>query len=158
MTVLKLQDKAPSFQGVSKGKIIKLEDFKDQYLILYFYPKDNTPGCTIEARDFESLRHKFEKLTAHIVGVSKDSAQSHDNFCQKHGLNFDLIADEDGVICQKYGVLKEKSIFGKKYMGIERATFLINPEGKIEHIWPSVSFFGHAQEVLDRLHQSMQLL
>ncbi len=158
MTVLKINDKAPSFEAISNGKVIKLADFKDKYLILYFYPKDNTPGCTIEARDFEALRHKFEILTACIVGVSQDSSKSHDNFCQKQGLNFDLIADEDGTICQKYGVLQEKSMFGKKYMGIDRTTFLINPEGKIEHIWPSVSFFGHAQAVLDRLHQSVQIL
>ncbi|MCP5369636.1 MAG: peroxiredoxin [Rickettsiaceae bacterium] len=157
MTILTLKDKAPEFEAIgNNNKIIKLEDFKDKYLILYFYPKDNTPGCTIEAKDFEMLRSEFRKLNAVIVGVSKDNINSHNNFCKKYELNFDLIADENGVLCNKYGVLKEKSMFGRKYMGIERTTFLINPKGEIEYIWPSVKFFGHAQEVLDYLKLSVR--
>jgi peroxiredoxin Q/BCP len=152
MTKLAVGDLAPEFNiEITNGKTVGLSDFKGKYLVVYFYTKDNTPGCTIEAKGFNSLKNEFDDLGAEILGISKDSISSHDKFCDKYGLNFHLGSDVDGEICQKFGTWVQKSMFGKKYMGIQRATFLINPEGKIEHIWPSVSVSGHAEEVLDKI-------
>lgn len=158
MNTLSIGDKAPDFSSVAtNGKTLKSADFKGKYLVLYFYPKDNTPGCTIEANNFNSLKEKFAALNAEIVGVSKDSTASHDKFCTKYGLAFDLISDKDSDLCEKFGVWIQKSMFGKKYMGIERATFLIDPEGKIAQIWPKVSVIGHAMSVLKEIEKLKEL-
>ena len=151
MTALKIGDKAPEFSlPVVGDKKISLADFKGQKLVLYFYPKDDTPGCTIEAQDFSNSLDDFKKNNIAVIGVSKDSLQSHDSFCNKYKLKLTLASDVDGKACEAYGVWVEKSMFGKKYMGINRATFLIDSEGKIAHIWPNVSVDEHAREVLEK--------
>jgi peroxiredoxin len=146
---LKVGDLAPQFSWLDEnGKSINLSDISGKRVVLYFYPKDNTPGCTIESKAFADKRDDFMRKGAYIVGVSKDSVASHKKFTDSCGLNFPLISDTDGELCQSYGTWVEKSMFGKKYMGIARTTFLIDPNGKIEKIWPDVSVLGHAQEVL----------
>lgn len=117
--------------------------------VLYFYPKDNTSGCTQEAIDFTQLRPEFDKIGVKIIGVSPDSAASHQKFVQKHDLKLDLIPDESLKILQDYGVWVEKSMYGRKYMGVERTTFLIDAEGKVAHVWNKVKVKGHAQAVLE---------
>ncbi len=144
--------KAPSFKLESdEGESISLADLKGKNVVLYFYPKDDTPGCTIEAQDFSKKIKEFEALDCVILGVSKDSVKSHCKFIEKYSLNFNLLADETGEVCEKYGVLKEKSMFGKKSFGIERSTFLIDKIGKIAKIWRKVSVNGHVEEVLASL-------
>lgn len=152
MQNLNIGDQAPEFSiKTAENKQIHLSDLQGKYVVLYFYPKDDTPGCTIEAIDFNELLPEFEKLNAVILGVSKDDLKSHDKFKNKYNLKFDLGADVDNVACGKYSVIGEKSMFGKKYIGINRVTFLIDPKGKITHIWPKVSVNGHAREVLQKL-------
>lgn len=154
MTQLKTGDKAPNFSvQIAENKNLTLNDLKSKFVILYFYPKDSTPGCTIEAREFNSHLADFKSLNAEIIGISKDNLKSHDKFCSNHGLQFTLGSDLAGKMCADYGVWSEKSMFGKKYMGITRATFLITPEGKIAHIWPKVSVLGHAKDVLKKLKE-----
>ena len=149
MVKLNIGDKAPDFSGlIADDNKITLSDINTKYLVLYFYQKDNTPGCTVEANDFNSYKKEFDSLSVTVLGVSKDSLKSHDKFREKYDLTFDLISDPDGIICNQYGVWVEKSMFGKKYMGIKRATFLIDSSGKVINIWPSVSVKGHAAEVL----------
>lgn len=145
---------APDWRGqVGDNEYIALADFRGKYLVLYFYPKDSTPGCTTEANDFESLRKDFAKINTEIVGVSRDSLKSHNKFCEKNGLKFPLISDPEGKICSDYGVWVEKSMFGRKYMGIQRATFLINPKGMVESAWHNVNVKGHAQTVLETVQK-----
>ncbi len=147
---LEIGTNAPDFEVKSdSGKDISLSDFKGKNLVIYFYPKDNTPGCTIEAQDFARYKDDFDKVDTVILGVSKDSVKSHCNFIKKQSLNFSLLSDEDQKMCKNYQVIKEKSMFGKKYMGIERSTFLIDKIGKIAKIWLSVKVKGHAEEVLE---------
>ena len=154
MSKFSVGDVAPNFSIiVSEDTTINLESLKGKYVVLYFYPKDNTPGCTIEARDFNSLKKDFSALGAEIIGVSKDPLASHDKFRKNHDLQFHLGTDTNGDLCEKFSVWVEKSMFGKKYMGIERATFLIDPEGKFAYIWPSVSGLGHAKDVLKKLKE-----
>ncbi len=154
MKELQIGDAAPEFSiEISDGKTINLKDLRKKYVVLYFYPKDDTPGCTIEAIDFNELLSDFEKLNTVVFGVSKDDLKSHDKFKNKYNLKFDLGADVDSTTCTKYSVLVEKSMFGKKYIGINRMTFLIDPNGKIAHIWGKVSPSGHAREVLDKIRQ-----
>ena len=129
----------------------QLSDYRGQYVVLYFYPKDNTPGCTTESKDFTTLHDQFTKKNTIVFGISKDSLKSHENFKAKFQMPFELIADADKTICEQFEVLKEKSMFGKKYMGIERSTFLINPQGEIEHEWRKVKVSGHAQAVLEKI-------
>jgi peroxiredoxin Q/BCP len=146
---LQVGDVAPDFTVmVSEEKTISLSDLLGKNVVLYFYPKDNTPGCTIEACDFNARAKQFADLNTVVIGVSKDDIKSHYKFKNKYSLAFDLAADTEGEICKKYGVLAEKSMFGKKYLGITRATFLINTVGKISYIWPDVSAIGHAKKVL----------
>lgn len=121
-------------------------------IVLYFYPKDDTPGCTIEAKEFSEQTQVFQSLGTKVFGVSKDSQTSHDKFKNKYCLQFDLISD-DADFCQKYGVWVEKSMFGKSYMGIERTTFLIDKQGNIAHIWSKVKVNDHALEVIDKIKQ-----
>lgn len=136
---------------LSSGQTAQLKDYAGQWLVLYFYPKDSTPGCTTEGLDFNALLPKFKKLGATVLGVSRDSLKSHQNFCAKQGFKFDLISDKDEALCQAFGVIKEKSLYGRKYIGIERSTFLIDPKGVIAQSWRPVKVPGHAQAVLDAL-------
>lgn len=141
---------APDFTAQTDGGgSISLSSLKGKQVVLYFYPKDDTPGCTNEAIDFSKHLDDFKDVNAVVIGVSRDSIESHDRFKTKHRINFPLIADTDATICKAYEVWKEKSMFGKKYMGIERSTFLINPNGTIEHVWRKVSVTRHIRKVLD---------
>ncbi len=142
---------APLFSLHSDEGEISLLDLKGKNVVLYFYPKDDTPGCTIEAQDFTKKIKEFEKLDCVVLGISKDSVKSHCNFINKYNLAFNLLSDTDGETCAKYGVIKEKSMFGKKYFGIDRSTFLIDKMGKIVKIWNSVKVNGHVEEVLAAL-------
>ena len=134
------------------GNPQNLEKYKDQKVLIYFYPKDMTPGCTIEAQGFQDLDKEFMLSNTHILGVSKDNEASHQKFCDKHGIEFPLLMDTDTKIAQTYGVIKEKSMFGKKYMGISRESFLINEQGNIEKHWDKVQPLTHPQEVLDYIN------
>jgi len=141
--------KAPAFKLKDKdGKSYSLKDFAGKKLVLYFYPKDNTSGCTKEACSFRDNLNEFEKLNAVIVGVSGDSEASHKKFAEKFDLNFTLLSDESKEMLEKYGVWKEKSMYGKKYMGIERTTFIIDENGVIIKIFPKVKVDKHTEEVL----------
>jgi peroxiredoxin Q/BCP len=141
--------KAPAFTlPDDKGKNISLKDFKGQTVILYFYPKDMTPGCTQEACDFRDSFARLKKLDAVVLGVSKDSPDRHKKFKEKEKLPFTLLSDEDGKVCALYDVWKEKSLYGKKYMGIERSTFIIGPEQKVNKIFSKVKVKGHVEEIL----------
>lgn len=141
--------KAPAFDlPADGGGRVKLKDFAGKTLVLYFYPKDDTSGCTKEALEFTAAEKKFEKAGAAIVGVSKDSVAAHDKFKTKHKLKVALGSDEDGKVVEAYGVWVEKSMYGKKYMGIERTTFLIDAKGVIRQIWRKVKVPGHVEEVL----------
>lgn len=142
--------KAPAFKGVTDGEgTVSLKELAGKKVVLYFYPKDDTPGCTTEAKDFRDHIKDFEKAGAVIIGVSKDSVKKHDKFKEKYCLPFPLLSDEEGKACEAYGVWVEKSMYGRKYMGIQRATFLIDGAGKIAKVWPKVSVTGHAKDVLD---------
>ena len=142
--------KAPAFSMPTDGDgKLALKDLKGRPVILYFYPKDSTPGCTTEACDFRDLTPDFSKIDAEIVGVSKDSVKRHDNFKAKHELPFSLVSDEDGDVCERYGVWVVKNMYGRKFMGIERATFLIDAKGVVRKIWRKVKVKGHAEDVLE---------
>ena len=137
--------------ALSSGETAKLADFAGQWLVLYFYPKDSTPGCTTEGNDFNALLPKFRKLGATVLGVSRDSLKSHQNFCAKQGFRFDLVSDADEKLCNAFGVIKPKKLYGREFIGIERSTFLIDPEGVVRALWRKVKVPGHAQAVLDAL-------
>ena len=140
---------APAFRlPRGGGDEVTLADYAGKSLVLYFYPKDDTSGCTREAADFNALMPAFRDAGAEILGVSPDSDRSHDAFRRKHGLEIALGSDESKEACQAYGVWQEKSMYGRKYMGVERTTFLIGPDGRIAEIWPKVSVKGHAEAVL----------
>ena len=142
--------KAPDFDlPDDKGARVSLAALKGKNVVLYFYPKDDTPGCTIEAKDFRDRMAKFKDANTVIVGVSRDDAASHAKFKEKYCLPFTLASDEDGKTCEAYGVWAEKSMYGKKYLGIERTTYLIDKTGKIARVWPKVKVEGHAEEVLE---------
>jgi peroxiredoxin Q/BCP len=152
MAKLKVSDKAPPFVlTTGSGEKLSLGDLKGKKVILYFYPKDNTSGCTREACSFRDNITTMRRKGATVVGVSPDSVASHKKFSEKHDLPFDLLSDEKKEMAQKYGVWKEKSMYGKKYMGIERTTFIIDEKGKISHIFPKVKVDGHTQEILSVL-------
>ena len=144
--------KAPEFAAMDdEGNKVKLKDFRGKNVILYFYPKDNTSGCTKEACDFRDNYKQFQKAGAVILGVSPDSEKSHKKFKEKFDLPFPLIVDEAKEIANLYGVWKEKSMYGRKYMGIERTTFVIDEDGKVKKIFPKVKVTDHAQAVLEAL-------
>jgi peroxiredoxin Q/BCP len=150
--MLKVGDKAPLFTLLDKNnEKISLKDFKGKKVILYFYPKDMTSGCTQEACDFRDAFPAFNKLKAVVLGISIDSVTSHNKFAGKYDLPFTLLSDENKEVVEKYGVWKEKSMYGRKYMGIERTTFLIDEEGKIKNIFPKVKVAGHVEEVIKAL-------
>ena len=140
--------KAPAFSIETTDGKKQLSSYKGKYLVLYFYPKDDTPGCTNEAKDFSALATDFAAAGAEILGVSRDTLAKHGKFADKHDLNIPLGADEDGSVCEAYGVWVEKNMYGRTYMGIARSTFLIGSDGEIKRIWPKVRVKGHAQEVL----------
>ena len=140
---------APSFTLPRDGGAnVSLSDFKGKWVVLYFYPKDDTSGCTVEAIDFTAKADAFAAKNAVILGVSPDSVKSHDKFRDKHNLGIALLSDEEKSMLEAYGVWKEKSMYGKKYMGVERTTFLIDGEGKIARVWNKVKVPGHVDEVL----------
>lgn len=150
MSELQVGTSAPDFTlPRDGGGTLSLSSFKGTPVVVYFYPKDDTSGCTTEALDFTALGPEFEKAGATIIGISPDPVSKHDKFIKKHGLGIALAADEDQVAANAYGVWKEKSMYGKTYMGIERSTFLVDSEGKIARIWSKVKVAGHAQEVLE---------
>ena len=148
-TTLDVGSPAPAFSLPDEtGTTRSLNDFKGQKVVLYFYPKDDTPGCTMEAKDFAAKHAEFVQAGAVILGVSKDNQSKHDKFKCKYNLPFSLLSDTEGEACAAYGVWAQKSMFGKKYMGIQRATFLIDADGTIAKIWPKVKVTGHASDVL----------
>jgi len=152
--VLKIGDKAPEVTLPNQDGIeISLRDFEGKWVVLYFYPRDNTPGCTTEAREFTQYLPDFDGLNAVILGVSPDSPKKHANFIAKKGLLITLLADENKEICKKYGVWQLKKMCGKEYMGIVRSTFLISPEGKIEAVWQKVRVKGHVVAVKQKLEE-----
>jgi thioredoxin-dependent peroxiredoxin len=144
--------KAPEFKlKDDEGKDVRLSDFKGKSVVLYFYPKDDTPGCTKEACELRDRFRDFSKKDAVILGVSADSVESHVKFKQKYGLPFRLLSDPEKKMLESYGVWKEKSMYGRKFMGIERTTFVIGPDGKIRKIFPKVSVTGHADDVFSQI-------
>ena len=130
------------------GGSVTLSGFRPGKVVLYFYPRDDTPGCTLEAQDFNARLADFAAAGATVIGLSKDSVKSHDKFCRKHGLGIVLASDETGHVSEDYGVWGEKSMYGRTYMGIERTTVLIDGEGRVARVWNKVSVKGHADEVL----------
>ncbi len=141
--------KAPDFSvAFDSAQDVTTESLKGKHKVIYFYPKDDTPGCTIEAKDFRDLIADFERAGAVVIGVSRDSVKSHDAFKQKFCLPFPLASDEEGTMCEDYGVWVEKSMYGKTYMGVDRTTFLIDKSGTIRQIWKKVKVEGHVQDVL----------
>ena len=152
MTTLKIGNKAPVFKGLCTGKgDADLSKLKGKKVVLYFYPKDSTPGCTTEGQNFRDLHKEFMKEKVVIFGLSRESLKSHENFKTNQSFPFDLISDPEEKICKLYDVIKEKSMYGRKYMGIERSTFLIDEKGKLAREWRKVKVKGHAQEVLDKV-------
>ncbi|MFV9838884.1 MAG: peroxiredoxin [Aaplasma endosymbiont of Hyalomma asiaticum] len=145
-------DFAPGFAERSDGKDcffpLLASCLGNKHVVLYFYPKDDTPGCTKEAESFRDLANDFSRIDTVVVGVSKDSAASHESFKKKYNLDFELISDEDAKLAQSYGVWVEKGMFGKTYMGIERATFLIDKRGSVRKVWRNVKVNGHSSDVL----------
>ena len=151
---LEVGQKAPEFATPNqRGEISKLADFAGQWLVLYFYPKDNTPGCTAEAIDFTALSPQFQQLNAVILGVSPDSEKSHCRFIEKHNLTIQLLSDPDHQLAEIYQVWGLKKFMGKEYMGIKRSTFLIDPQGNIAYIWSNVKVKAHAEAVLKKLEE-----
>lgn len=149
---LEIGAKAPDFSiETTEGKRT-LSAYRGKHLVLYFYPKDDTPGCTNEARDFSELSNQFEAAGAKILGVSRDPLAKHQKFIAKHDLQIELASDEDGALCEAYGAWVEKNMYGRTYMGIARSTFLIDPKGRISRIWSKVRVKGHAQDVLESLN------
>jgi len=142
---------APRISGLVGGEEFDAGLVRGKWVVLYFYPKDMTPGCTLEALDFQALGNDFKQQDAVVIGVSKDSCQSHRKFAQKEGLSFLLLSDEGGDLCERFGVWKEKSMYGKTFMGIERSTFLLNSQGHVVAHWPKVKVDGHAAAVLSTL-------
>jgi peroxiredoxin Q/BCP len=152
MAVINTDQVVPDFSAQSTGdKTIHLSDYRGQFVLLYFYPKDNTPGCTQQAQNFRDAYPQFTALNTVILGVSRDSARSHDNFKAKHELPFELIADSEEQLCQMFDVIKMKSMYGKQVRGIERSSFLINPDGVLVQEWRKVKVKTHCDEVLQAL-------
>ncbi len=135
----------------AEGNRVALKELRGKWVVLYFYPKDNTSGCTVEALEFTALLDEFQKLNAVVLGVSPDSCKSHQKFIEKQSLKVTLLSDEDHQVIEQYGFWVEKSMYGKKYMGVQRGTVIIDPEGVVRHVWPKVKARGHAEEVLSKL-------
>lgn len=154
MAMLDVGDKAPAFSLEDQsGKTVKLSDFKGKTVVLYFYPKDDTPGCTREACAFRDEHSALRKAGAVVLGVSPDSGASHAKFAGKYDLPFPLLADTGHAVSEKYGAWGEKSLYGRKFMGIIRSTFLIDGSGKVAHVWPKVKVDGHVDQVLEAIRE-----
>ena len=152
MAEVKVGEFAPEFTSTTQdGAQISLSDLKGARTVLYFYPKDNTSGCTLEAKSLRDGKEELSRRGFRIVGVSPDSERSHQNFCTKHELNFTLIADTDHSVCEAFGVWAEKSMYGRKYMGVKRTTFLLNEEGRITHIFDKVKTATHFEQIINEL-------
>lgn len=152
MTILNIGDRAPKFSmACSDGTHVSNDDFKGRTLILYFYPKDDTPGCTTQAQAFSAVQQEFAAIGADILGVSADPISKHEKFIGKHDLSIRLASDPDHITLNAFGVWVEKSMYGRHYMGIERATFIITPQGMISHIWRKVKVKNHIDEVRSAL-------
>ncbi len=152
MAELKIGDMAPDFSGTTQdGATISLSELKGTRTILYFYPKDNTSGCTLEAKSLRDGKEELSRRGFRIIGVSPDSERSHQKFCTKHDLNFTLLADTDHSICEAFGVWAEKSMYGRKYMGVKRTTFLLDEEGRITHIFDKVKTATHFEQIINEL-------
>ena len=144
--------KCPDFLVESTGdKKLSNGDFEGKNLVIFFYPKDNTPGCTLEGQDFRDNYEEFKKFNAEILGISRDSIKSHENFKEKQNFPFDLLSDPDEMMCKSFDVMREKSMYGKKYIGVDRSTFLIDSKGKIVKEWRAVKVKGHVLDVLEAL-------
>ena len=139
---------------IDESESLSENDLKGKKVVIYFYPKDDTPGCTVEAIDFSSLKKKFEKLNTLVIGISRDSIKKHKKFAEKHNLTISLASDESGLLTEKFGVWVEKSMYGKKYMGIERSTFLFNDKLKLIKVWEKVKVKNHADEVYNFILES----
>ena len=151
---MKIGDKVPDLRGaVGDGAEIRLRDLKGKYVVVYFYPKDATPGCTLEAQDFRDHRKDFAKRDAVVLGVSRDSLASHGKFKLKQALNFELVSDPDETWCKAFDVIHEKVLYGKRHLGVVRSTFLIDPEGRLRREWRGVKVKGHTDEVLAALRE-----
>lgn len=150
---IELNNVVPDFNAHITGseQTVKLSDYRGKNVVLYFYPKDSTPGCTLESQNFRDNYEKFVALNTVILGISRDSIRSHDGFKCKQRLQFELISDNDEIICQLFDVLKPKMMYGKEVIGIERSTFLINAEGVLIHEWRKVKVDGHVEEVLEKV-------
>jgi peroxiredoxin Q/BCP len=133
------------------NNFVCLNDYLGKWVVLYFYPKDNTPGCTIEAKDFSCVVSDFEKINTEIIGVSPDSPKSHTNFITKHDLEINLLSDPDHTVLQNYGVWQKKKLYGKEHFGVVRSTYIINPEGTVAYVWHKVKVDGHVDEVKNKL-------
>jgi peroxiredoxin Q/BCP len=142
--------------ALSGGASATLGDYAGRWLVLYFYPKDSTPGCTTEGIDFNALLPQFEQANAAVLGVSRDSVKSHDTFCAKQGFRFPLVSDADEALCRAFDVIKEKNMYGRQVLGIERSTFLLSPSGRLLRSWRKVKVPGHAQAVFDALQAAAQ--
>lgn len=154
--MLEVGQPAPDFTlSASNGQTISLSQYRGKNVVLYFYPKDMTPGCTTEACDFRDFHPKFAQLNTVVLGISPDTVASHDKFAAKYELPFPLLADPEHEVADAYGVWVLKNMYGKKYMGIQRSTFLIDKEGKIAHVWPKVKVAGHVQEVLKYVEEHL---
>lgn len=150
MTAPKLNRVVADFRAeATGGKTIRLKDLRGQNVVLYFYPKDSTPGCTTEGRDFAALHARFRRQKTLILGVSRDSLASHEKFKDKQGFPFDLLSDPEESLCRQFDVIQEKTLYGRKFMGVVRSTFLIDSAGKLRREWRNVKVKGHAEEVLD---------
>lgn len=150
MSQVEVGKKAPNFTLPATGdQEISLSDMKGKNLVIYFYPKDSTPGCTNEGKDFRDNHKAFKKLDTEILGVSRDSIKSHENFKAKHAFPFDLLSDKEETLCNLFEVIKEKNMYGRKVMGIERSTFIIDKKGVLRHEWRKVKVKGHVEEVLE---------
>ncbi|MCX7596928.1 MAG: thioredoxin-dependent thiol peroxidase [Fischerella sp.] len=147
-------EKAPDFTAPDQnGNVVSLSDFQSDWLVLYFYPKDDTPGCTTEAKEFSEFSQEFTALGAKIVGISPDSEKSHCKFINKHNLSLQLLSDPEHQVCETYGVWRLKKFMGKEYMGVVRSTFLIAPDGQLAYVWSNVKVKGHVQAVLAKLQE-----
>jgi len=150
MSQITIGKKVPNFTSPATGeKSISLSDLKGKKVVIYFYPKDNTPGCTTEGQNFRDSHAKFKRANAVILGVSRDTVRTHENFKTKHEFPFDLLSDTDEALCQLFDVIKEKKLYGKTHMGIERSTFLIDEKGTLKQEWRKLKVAGHVDEVLE---------
>ena len=149
--------KCPKFRAeATNEKTISNETYKDRNVVIYFYPKDSTPGCTTEGQEFRDNYKKFKKFNTEILGVSRDSIKSHENFKSKQNFPFELLSDPDEKVCKAFDVMKMKSMYGRQYMGVDRSTFIINEKGKIIKEWRAVKVKGHVQEVLETVQELLK--